>query len=177
MIVDASNTWVTMRDCTLYGPTSSVTINGSGNHVKLENCYGTEYLNMADASGSIEISNCLFPIYSISTANSVISNLLSSSGRVAFKADKVHSTSGSVSATNASATTIAGTSTNHATLVIAYISGTSINETCSGVVIEGVISNVSNGANMSLSVSGTNIQVTQTTGTTQNVQYVTLRLK
>jgi hypothetical protein len=177
VIVDSSSTWVTMRDCTLYGPASSVTINGSGNHVNLQNCYGTEYLNMADSTGTIEIGNCLFPVYSISTPNSVISNLLSSSGRIAFQADKVNTTSGSVSAATATATTIGGSTTNYAALVVAYISGGTVNDTCSGIVIEGVISNVSNGSNMTLSVSGTNIQVTQTTGSTQNVQYVTLRLR
>jgi hypothetical protein len=177
IIVDSNTTWVTMRDCTLYGPASSVTINGSDNKVNLQNCYGTESLNMADSIGSITIENCLFPIYSISTPNSVISNLLSSSGRVAFQADKINTTSGSVSAPTATARTIGGSSTNYATLVVAYISGASVNETCSGIVIEGVISNASNGSNMTLSVSGTNIQVTQTTGATQIVQYVTLRLK
>jgi hypothetical protein len=80
VIVDADNTWVTMRDCTLYGPASSVTINGSDNKVNLQNCYGTESLNMADSAGSITISNCLFPIYSISTQNHVIDNLLGSGG-------------------------------------------------------------------------------------------------
>jgi hypothetical protein len=102
---------------------------------------------------------------------------LSSSGRIAFQADKVNTTSGSVSAATATATTIGGSTTNYAALVVAYISGGTVNDTCSGIVIEGVISNVSNGSNMTLSVSGTNIQVTQTTGSTQNVQYVTLRLK
>ena len=80
VIVDSSNTWVTMRDCTLYGPASAVTINGSGNRVNLQNCYGTEYLNMADSTGTIKIDNCLFPVYSISTQNHVINNLLGSGG-------------------------------------------------------------------------------------------------
>lgn len=177
VIADSSNTWITLRDCTLIGPASSVTINGSNNRVNLQNCYGTEYLNMADSTGLIEINNCLFPVYSISTPNQIISNLLSSGGRVALQADKVNTTSGSVSAPTSTATTIGGTGTNFAILVVAYISGSSVNETCSGVVIEGVISNASNGSNMTLSVSGTNIQVTQTTGTTQTIQYVTLRLR
>ena len=176
IIIESSATWVTMRDCNLYGPASSVTINGTNNRVNLQNCYGTEYLNMADSTGSIEISNCLFPVYSISTPNSVISNLLSNTGRIAFQADKVNTTASSVSAPTGTATTIGGSSTNYATLVVAYITGTSVNETCSGIVIEGVISNASNGANMTLSVSGTAIKVTQTTGVTQTVQYVTLRL-
>lgn len=132
---------------------------------------------MADSTGNIEISNCLFPVYSISTPNQVITNLLSNSGRVAARADIINSTSNSVSAATATATTIATTGTNRATLVVAYISSASVNETCSGIVIEGVISNASNGSNMTLSVSGSNIQVTQTTGVTQTVQYVTLRLK
>jgi len=80
VIVNSSNTWVTMRDCTLLGPASSVTINGSDNKVNLQNCYGTESLNMADSVGSIKIDNCLFPIYSISTQNHVINNLLGSGG-------------------------------------------------------------------------------------------------
>ena len=176
LIVDSSATWVTMRDCNLYGPVSSVTINGTNNHVNLQNCYGTESLNMADSTGSIEISNCLFPIYSISTPNSVISNLVSSAGRIAFQADKINTTASSVSATTSVATTIGASSTNYATLVVAYITGSSVNETCSGIVIEGVISNASNGSNMTLSVSGTDIKITQTTGVTQTVQYVTLRL-
>ena len=177
IIIDSDSTWVTVRDCTLYGPASSITINGADNCVKLENCYGTEYLNMADSTGNIEISNCLFPVYSISTPNQVITNLLSNSGRVAARADIINSTSNSVSAATATATTIATTGTNRATLVVAYISSASVNETCSGIVIEGVISNASNGSNMTLSVSGSNIKVTQTTGVTQTVQYVTLRLK
>lgn len=80
VIVNSNNTWVTMRDCTLYGPASSVTINGSDNKVNLQNCYGTESLNMADSVGSITITNCLFPIYSISTQNHVIDNLIGSGG-------------------------------------------------------------------------------------------------
>ena len=177
VIIDSSNTWVTMRDCNLYGPSSSVTINGSGNTVNLQSCYGTEYLNMADSTGQITISNCQFPVYSISTPNSVINNLLSNTGRIAFQADKINTTASSVSAPTGTATTIGGSSTNYATLVVAYITSASVNETCSGIVIEGVISNVSNGSNMSLSVIGTAIKVTQTTGVTQTVQYVTLRLK
>jgi hypothetical protein len=177
VIVDSNSTWVTMRDCTLYGPASSVTINGSDNHVNLENCYGTEYLNMADATGYINITNCLFPVYSISTPNQVITNLSSSSGTVAFQANKVNTTEGAVTAASGVATTIAGTTTNYVTLVTAYISGASVNETCSGIVIEGVISNVSNGSNMTLSVSGGNIQVTQTTGSSQQVRYATLRIR
>lgn len=177
VIVDSNSTWVTMRDCTLYGPASSVTINGSDNRVNLQNCYGTEYLNMADSTGSIEISNCLFPIYSISTPNSAITNLLSSSGRVAAQFDTVNSSQGAVTATSGAATTIGGTGTNKVSVVTAYISGASVNETCSGIVIEGVISNVSNGSNMSLSVSGTSIQVTQTTGVSQSVKYSILRIR
>lgn len=80
VIVNSNNTWVTMRDCTLYGPASSVTINGSDNKVNLQNCYGTESLNMADSVGSINIDNCLFPIYSISTQRHIINNLLGSGG-------------------------------------------------------------------------------------------------
>jgi hypothetical protein len=177
VIVNSSNTWVTMRDCTLYGPASSVTINGAANKVNLQNCYGTEYLNMADATGSIEISNCLFPIYSISTPNQVITNLLSSGGRVAAQFDVANTAQGAVSTTSGVAATIGGTTTNYVTLVTAYITGASVNETCSGIVIEGVISNASNGANMSLSVSGTNIQVTQTTGGSQQVRYSLLRIR
>lgn len=177
VIVDSNATWVTMRDCTLYGPASSVTINGADNHVKLENCYGTEYLNMADATGSIEISNCLFPVYSISTPNQVITNLLSSGGRVAAQFDVANTAQGAVSTTSGVAATIGGTGANRVTIVTAYITSSSINETCSGIVIEGVISNVSNGANMSLSVSGTNIQVTQTTGGSQQVRYSLLRIR
>ena len=177
IIVNASSTFVSLNDCNLYGPASSVTINGSSNSVNIQNCYGTEYLNMADSTGQITISNCLFPVYSISTPNSIIKNLLSNTGRIAFQSDKVNTTSSSVSAPTGTATTIGGSSTNYATLVVAYITGASVNETCSGIVIEGVISNVSNGANMTLSVSGTAIKVTQITGVTQTVQYVTLRLK
>ena len=80
VLVDSNNTWVSMQSCTLYGPASTVRINGSGNRVNLQNCYGTEGLNMTDASGSIKISNCLFPIYSISTADYIIENLLGSGG-------------------------------------------------------------------------------------------------
>ena len=177
VIVDSNNTWVTMRDCTLYGVASSVTINGSGNNVCIENCYGTEYLNMVDSTGSITISNCLFPIYSISTPNQVITNLNSNSGRISFSADKINTSEGSVSTTSGVAVNIASTGTNQVTIVTAYISGASVNETCSGIVIEGVISNVSNGSNMSLSVSGASIQVTQTTGISQTVRYVVLRIR
>lgn len=176
VIVDSNDTWVTMRDCALYGPASSVTINGAGNHVKLENCYGTEFLSMADSTGSLEINNCLFPTYSISTPNSTISNLYSSSGRVANKVDKLNTTEGSVSAATGVATTIAGSSTDYTSLIIAYISGASPNEICTGIVVENDIVNFSNGANMTMSIAGTNVQVTQSTGITQTVKYVTLRL-
>lgn len=177
VIVASSSTWVTMRDCTLYGPASSITINGSSNHVKLENCYGTEFLNMADSTGFIEISNCLFPVVSISTPNSIITNLSTNSGATAAQFNKANSTEGAVSTTSSVAATIGGTAANYVTLVTAYITGSTVNETCSGIVIEGVISNASNGSAMTLSVSGANIQVTQTTGGAQQVRYTTLRLR
>jgi len=177
VIVNSSNTWVTMRDCTLLGPASSVTINGALNSVNLENCYGTENLNMADSTGYINVTNCLFPIYSISTPNQVLTNLRTASGAVAFQSNKVNTSEGAVTAASGVATTIGGTTTNYVTLVTAYISGASVNETCSGIVIEGVISNASNGSNMSLSVSGSNIQVTQTTGVSQSVRYAVLRIR
>jgi hypothetical protein len=80
VVVDSNNTFVSMQTCTLYGPASTVRINGGGNRVNLQNCYGTEGLNMTDATGSIKISNCLFPVYTISTADYVIENLLGSGG-------------------------------------------------------------------------------------------------
>jgi hypothetical protein len=166
-----------MRDCNLYGPASSVTINGAANNVNLQNCYGTEFLNMADSTGQITISNCLFPTYSISTPNQVITNLRSSGARVPAKFDKVNSSEGSVSLATATPLTVAATSTDSITLVAAYVPSASVNESCSGIVVGGVISNVSNGSTMSLSVSGTNIQITQTTGVTQNVRYSVLKLK
>ena len=177
VVVNSSATWVTMRDCTLYGPASSITINGSANNVSLQNCYGTENLNMADSTGQITISNCLFPTYSISTPNVAITNLRSSGARVPAKFEKVNSSEATTPTASGTPLTVAATGTDSITLVAAYVPSASVNESCSGIVVGGVISNVSNGANMSLSVSGTDIQVTQTTGVTQSIRYSVLKLK
>ena len=177
VIVNSNSTWVSLHGCNLYGPASSVTINGAGNNVSLQNCYGTEYLNMADSTGQLTISNCLFPVYSISTPNVAITNLQSSGARVPAKFDKVNSSEGTTSTATATPLTVGATGTDSITLVAAYVPSASVNESCSGIVVGNVISNVSNGSNMSLSVSGANIQVTQTTGVTQLIRYSVLKLK
>lgn len=104
------------------------------------------------------------------------------SGNFAVNGDSVNSNYGSVSAPTSTATTIL-TPTSGAGMyqVYAYLFSEGASYMASAIVgfdggstvsrIDGV-----NGANMTISVSGSNIQATQTSGVTQTVRYVYLKI-
>jgi hypothetical protein len=84
VICSASACFLNLIGCTLYGSAKSITVNGTGNVVTIQGCYGNQDLNMADVAGSLVLSNSLFVNISISTPNSVLQNVQSSTGRTTF---------------------------------------------------------------------------------------------
>ena len=174
-----TNTWIDVSDCNFYDTApSSLTFNGIGNSILLNNCYGNDSLNIGTIQEKVSINNCLFPSHSIVATNYSIVNLQDSGSGIQNQTTMINSLAGTISVPTATATTITTGGLSQVYLVTAFISGGGANNTASCLVVEGVVNNASFGSGISISVdSSYHIQVTQTTGVTQNVQYTILRLK
>jgi len=84
VICSADSCFLNLIGCTLYGSAKSITVNGTGNVVTIQGCYGNQDLNMADATGSLLLSNSSFVSISISTPFAILQNVQSSAGRTQF---------------------------------------------------------------------------------------------
>jgi hypothetical protein len=84
VICSASDCFLNLIGCTLYGSAKSITVNGTDNVVTIQGCYGNQDLNMADATGSLLLSDSLFVNISISTPFAILQNVQSSAGRIQF---------------------------------------------------------------------------------------------
>jgi hypothetical protein len=186
LIHDGSTTWITISDTLFYGPgTTAVTINGANNRVRIDSCFGTENLNMADASGYITIEQCTFPFFSISTPNQQIRQLSHANGDIVSRINSANTAtilSGSV------VTSATGTPVNLITLntddvymIFAYMPA-------SGLSYHGTVTAFNDGVNSSLldnnsgggvtfSLSGNTVQIAQNTGATQTMVYRAIKVK